>query len=803
MRHALQKRASCPIKMKNKLTKILKNRFVQLLLFGSVLFLCLPLPDPLFDHPYTTTIESEDGQLMGARIADDGQWRFPMVDSLPTKFESALLHFEDQYFYQHPGVNPISLFKALVTNVKYGSIKRGGSTLSMQVIRMARGNQPRTIFQKLFETLLALKLELYYSKKEILHHYASHAPFGGNVVGITAASWRYFNRAPEQLSWAEAAALAVLPNQPSIIFPGKNEEAFKIKRDFLLTKLHEKDLFDATTLELAMAEELPGQPHDLPQLAPHLLGQLIKEGKAGQRNQVTLDLRLQNTVTRLLEKHIQNWNANYVFNGAVLVVDLMSGETKAYVGNVDTDPIHSPSVDIIQAKRSTGSLLKPFLYAAAIDEGLITPRQLLGDYPVFFEGFAPKNFDLQYRGAVHANEALTRSLNLPFVLLLKQYGYENFHLKLRRIGMSNLNQSADHYGLSMILGGAESSLWELVNMYANVYRVYRNSFDQSISSRYEADNYFYHQYLIGQAREPLSSMQNGEEFNIASIWAMLEAMMGLHRPDDFAGWEQFRSSTPISWKTGTSFGFRDAWTIGLNGRYAVGVWVGNADGEGRPGLVGGQAAAPLMFQVFEQLTSDSFHEVPTSETQVFQICQASGQKANPNCDNTEEVTLPLMVENTEACSFHQLIHLDQTENYQVNSSCYDVDQMVHKGWFTLPPVQAWYYRQYNTDYQSPPKFFAGCDQSSKTTTLEMIYPKPNAKVFIPKELDGAYGQTIFEAAHSDTKEVIFWHLDGQYLGSTKRVHQLGLFTEPGEHQLLLLDGQGQELSLRFEVMGEE
>lgn len=788
--------------MKNKIFKILKNRLVQLLLFGSVFFLLIPLPKPLFDHPYTTTIESTNGQLMGARIADDGQWRFPMVDSLPAKFETALLLFEDEYFYYHPGVNPISIFKALVTNVKTGSIKRGGSTLSMQVIRMARGNQSRTIFQKLLETILALKLELFYSKKEILNLYASHAPFGGNVVGITAASWRYFNRGPEQLSWAEVAALAVLPNQPSIIFPGKNEESFQQKRNFLLTKLHEKGFFDETTMTLAMAEELPGHPHDLPQFAPHLLGQLIKDGKKGQRNQVTLDLQLQNTITRLTQTHIQNWNANYVFNGAVLVVDLLSGETKAYVGNVDTDNIHSPSVDIIQARRSTGSLLKPFLYAASIDEGLIAPRQLLEDYPVFFEGFAPKNFDLQYRGAVHADEALTRSLNLPFVMLLKNYGIQKFHQKLERLGMSSLRPSASHYGLSMILGGAEASLWELVNMYANLYRVYRNSFNQPITKQYEPNNYIEHQYLINQPVEKMASMQNPEEFSIASIWSMLEAMKGLHRPDDFAGWEQFRSSTPISWKTGTSFGFRDAWAIGLNGRYAVGVWVGNADGEGRPGLVGGRAAAPLMFQVFEQLDNDSFNEVPTSETQQFNICKESGQKANAHCKKVEEISLSISVDGSESCSFHQLIHLDQTETYQVNSSCYDVNQMVHKGWFALPPVQAWYYRQYNTDYQSPPKFLPDCDQSAKAATLEMIYPKPNAKVFIPKELDGTYGQTVFEAAHSDTKETIYWHLDGQYLGSTKRVHQMGLFTKPGKHILHLLDGQGQELNLRFEVMGE-
>lgn len=776
---------------------------MQLLLFGAVLLWVLPLSDPLFDKPYTTTMESADGELLGARIAEDGQWRFPVADSLPAKFETALLLFEDEYFYYHWGVNPLSILKALATNVRAGNIKRGGSTLSMQVIRMSRGNQSRTIWHKLLETLSAIKLELFYSKKEILNLYASHAPFGGNVVGLAAASWRYYGRSPEQLSWAEVAALAVLPNQPSIVFPGKNEQTYRKKRDFLLTKLYDKGLIDEVTLELSKAEDLPGEPHDLPQIAPHLLTHLIKAGHQGQRNRVTLDVKLQERISVLAAKHLQNLNANYIFNGAVLVVDLLNGETKAYVGNVDTDEIHSPSVDIIQAQRSTGSLLKPFLYAAAIDDGLIAPKQLLGDYPVFFEGFSPKNFDLQFRGAVHADEALTRSLNLPFVLLLKEYGIQKFHQKLKRIGMNSLTHSANHYGLSLILGGAESSLWELVNMYANLYRVYRHSFEQPITAQYDGANYISHQYLLGQPKEITLTGEATKEYGIGAIWSMLGAMKGLHRPDDFAGWEQFRSSTPISWKTGTSFGFRDAWAIGLNGRYAVGVWVGNADGEGRPGLVGGKAAAPLMFQVFEQLESDRFAEVPTSETQLFTICQASGQKANPYCKNTEEVSLPITVENTAACAYHQLLHLDRTEKYQVNSSCYDVNQIVHKSWFVLPPVQAWYYRQYNSNYKSPPKYLLACDQAIRTPTLEMIYPQPHAKVYIPKELDGTFGQTVFEAAHSDSKATVYWHLDGEYLGSTKRIHQVGLYTVPGPHHLHLLDDQGQELDLKFEVMGED
>lgn len=782
--------------------KILKKKWVQLILGLLFVFMVLPLPNPLFKQPYATTLETREGELLGAMIATDGQWRFPASDSVPKKFEEAIRLFEDEYFFQHFGVNPVSIVKAFIVNVRHGEIKRGGSTLSMQVVRMARGNQPRNVWQKALETLLAFKLELFYSKEEILGLYASHAPFGGNVVGLDAASWRYFGRPATLLSWAEAASLAVLPNSPSLIFPGKNEDIFRLKRNSLLEKLQSRGLMDSMTCILSKAEELPGKPKVLPRAAPRLLTRAIKEGRTGERNIVTLDASLQAQITSLTQNHMRKWEANYVHNAAVLVIEIETGEAKAYVGNIDSDEIHGQSVDIITAPRSTGSLLKPFLYAAAIDEGLIAPRQLLKDYPIFFEGFSPKNFDLKYRGAVHADEALTRSLNLPFVLLLREYGIEKFHQKLKRIGMDHLRRDPDHYGLSLVLGGAESTLWEMVNMYANVYRVYHNSFSQGITELYDSRSYGQHTYLASE-KIKYSSGQYQNELSISSIWSTLEALKGVHRPDEFAGWEQFRSYTPISWKTGTSFGFRDAWSIGIDGKYAVGVWVGNADGEGRPGLVGGQAAAPLMFQVFERLDARPLDDVPTAETQQFQICRLSGQKAGPYCEQMDTVSLPASVDKSQSCSYHQLVHLDKKKQYQVNSSCYDTDQMEHVSWFVLPPVQAWYYRQYNANYQSLPRFQDGCQEGVQSGHMEMIYPVDYAEIFIPVEIDGRPGRSVFEAAHSNVQAVIHWHMDGEYLESTQREHVLAISGEPGIHHLHLVDEDGQELNLTFTILGDD
>ncbi|WP_221409063.1 penicillin-binding protein 1C [Reichenbachiella versicolor] len=771
-----------------------------ILLIGSVLFLLLlPLPSPLFAPTFSTTIETQEGELLGAQIAKDGQWRFPKEDSIATRFEMCLLQFEDAYFYKHFGVNPISLSKAFWSNIQSGRIKRGGSTISMQVVRMALGNQSRTLWQKILETLMVFKLELLYSKKEILSHYVSQAPFGGNVVGVSAASWRYYGRPSHLLSWGEAASLAVLPNSPSLVFPGKNESTYKWKRDFLLSKLLVEGVIDSLTCELAMAEPLPGIPQPMPQLAPRLLTRLINEGKGGKRNIVTIDAAIQAVVKERVEAHSQGLQSNFIFNAAALVIDIESGQTKAYVGNVNSGMEHGEDVDIVTAQRSTGSLLKPFLYAAALDHGLITPKALLEDYPMFLKDFMPKNFDLKYRGAVHADEALTRSLNLPFVVALRDYGIERFHEKLKSLGMNSLTRPASHYGLSLILGGAESSLWEIAQMYGNIYRTYRHSFNRPVMNLYDAEDYKPHSILIADSLKS-RDVKTDEVLSIASIWATLDAMKGLNRPQGFSGWESFRGAVPISWKTGTSFGFRDAWSVGINGKYLVAVWTGNADGEGRPGLVGGLAAAPLMFKIFKVLDHDSFNEVPTAETQLFKICKTSGWIASPNCEETEEVSWPQAVRNTQACMLHHRIHLDETETYQVNSSCYPIDKIHHKNWFVLPPTQAWYYQQNNIDYKSLPAFMKGCESDEQLATIQLIYPKKGTKIFIPKELDGKRGEAIFEAAHLHKNKRLFWHLDGEYIGETNTPHQMAIQVSEGTHQVILLNEMGEELIRKFDVL---
>ncbi|MBU2916093.1 penicillin-binding protein 1C [Reichenbachiella agariperforans] len=768
-------------------------------LVALFLFWVVPLSDPVFEDHYATTLETRDGQLLAAIIADDGQWRFPQRDTVPDRFAQCIRLFEDEYFDYHPGINPVSIFHALLSNIRAGSIRRGGSTLSMQVIRMSRHNPARTFGEKILESFMALKLELLYSKEQILVMYSAHAPFGGNVVGLDAAAWRYYGRSADQLSWGEAAALAVLPNSPALIFPGRNDELLENKRAFLLAKLLDRGIIDSLTYRLSLVEELPGRPKPLPQLAPHLLTRAIKDGKLGQRTVVTLDTRLQRYVYQKTHEHMEALVENHIHNAAVLVVEIATGEAKAYLGNTDAGHLHGEHVDVITAQRSTGSLLKPFLYAAAIDDGQIAPRQLTKDYPLIHKGFSPKNFDKKYRGAVSADEALRRSLNLPFVNLLIDYGYERFHHKLQELGMSSLRFGPDHYGLSIILGGSESSLWELTNMYTNMYRVYDGGKTRPVTRTYDSRDYGLLSYDTEIDQNRYMDVRTSP-LSVGGIWSALTAMTDLNRPEDFENWERLNGSSDVAWKTGTSYGFRDAWSIGINGQYVVGVWVGNADGEGRSGLVGVRAAAPLMFDVFEALDGTLDLSAPTHETIAAEICILSGHRAGDYCESTRAESVPLSVGQSEICPYHEQLHLDSTERYQVNSACYSVQNMVQSNWFILPPVQAWYYRRYHSDYRAVPEFMPACQETDDRKHMSFIYPKDQSKIYIPNEIDGKKGQAIFEIAHQDIHQQVYWHMDGDYLGQTTVPHQMGIVAEAGDHTLYVLDEEGQSLALKFEVI---
>src|SRR5258707_2702579 len=367
------------------------------------------LPSVLFDDTYSTVLEDKHENLLSAAISSDGQWRFPEGVKIPDKFKDAAVLFEDRRFFYHPGVDPASLGRAIKQNISSGKIVSGGSTISMQVIRLSRKNKSRTYFEKIIEIILATRLELRYSKKEILALYATHSPFGGNVVGLEAACWRFFGRNPADLSWSEAALLAVLPNNPSLIHLGKNRIRLKIKRDHLLDQLAESGKMDSLTLQLAKAEPIPEAPLTLPRLAQHLLSRTVKEGDGQKKIVTTIDLNLQHRAIQIIDQHHQKLKANHVYNAAAIILEVKTGKVLAYVGNTSSGQENNEDVDVVMAPRSTGSILKPFLFAAMLNEGKMLPRTLWADVPTFINGYSPKNFSKEFEGSVHANDALTRS----------------------------------------------------------------------------------------------------------------------------------------------------------------------------------------------------------------------------------------------------------------------------------------------------------------------------------------------------------------------------------------------------------
>lgn len=749
-------------------------------------FFCLVLyvfclPKQLFDVPYSTVVTDREGILLGARIAEDGQWRFPERDTVPEKLKHCIIEFEDNYFYKHWGVNPLAIGRAAIQNFQEGRVVSGGSTITMQVIRLSR-RKSRTFWEKAVEIVLATRLEFRYSKEDILALYASHAPFGGNVVGLDAASWRYFAHGAEDLSWAEAATLAVLPNSPSMIHLSKSREMLLKKRNRLLKRLHEKKLIDASAYELAISEDLPGEPLPLPQTAPHLVDYFFAKNK-GARVTSTIDNGIQSRVEGVLERWHNEFRQSDIKNIAALVIDVEANEVLAYCGNVGYgDGRSGNQVDVIRAPRSTGSILKPFLYYIRLQEGEILPNTLLPDIPMNINGFAPQNFSKQFEGAVPASEAIARSLNIPSVYMLREYSVPKFHDFLKQLGLKNLTKPSAHYGLSLILGGAEATLWDVSSAYTDMARALKG-LDKSACS-----------LILSSGKE---AKHREDLFKAGAVWQTFNTIKEVNRPEEI-DWRVIPSMQTIAWKTGTSYGFRDAWAVGVTPRYVVGVWVGNAAGEGKPGLVGARTAGPVMFDLFNTLSPSSWFETPYNEFVEAEVCRSSGHLKGRFCEETDTLLILPAGLKSAPCPYHHQVTLTENGKQRIYEDCAGAEPTIQRSWFTLPPAWEWYYKQYHPEYKPLPAFKPGCGEDQRVP-MQFIYPQMNAYVRLPKQLDGSEGTMTFELAHSNRKANVYWHLDDSYVTVTEDFHKISLIPSPGKHSMTVVDDEGNRLSVTFWV----
>lgn len=784
--------------------RLLTFSLLSFIVLGSVfvfLQFC-PLPASLHDQQYARVLLAREGQLLGAQIASDHQWRFAPVESLPNKYVQSVLAFEDQRFYQHAGLDFPAIGRAALSNIRKGRVVSGGSTITMQLARMLRqesseAQPPRNLWSKLCEAVIAAQLEWRFSKDDILRDYANHAPFGGNIIGLHAAAWRYFGRPPEQLSWAEAAVLAVLPNSPSMMHLGLQRELLLQKRDRLLRKLRSKKIISELDLQLALLEPLPERPQPMPQLAPHLLTRLMGSNPDLPILQSTLDYSLQKRTQEIAARHAPRLASEGINNLAVLVIDHETLQTIAYVGNQAWQKAvqNSPDVDIINRPRSTGSILKPLLYASMLQDSELLPSTLVPDVPTQFGSFTPQNFDRQFRGAVPARQALAQSLNIPAVHMLRQYGVNRLQQQLQKLGMTTLFRPADDYGLTLILGGAEGSLWDISSIYARM--------------TYTASNGNFARLPAQVALLQSDTQMTRQQFPIirqGAAWLTLQALVEVARPGNDAQWREYQSSQTIAWKTGTSYGLRDAWAIGSNGRYTVGVWAGNAAGEPAPALTGSSSAAPVMFDVFDVLGSSQWLTKPVHALKQVNVCADDGYLAGGQCLAVEQ-DIPEDSHYQTVTPYHKRVHLDPHKDVRVHSGCESVNNMRGQDWFVLPAAQEYFWRQHHSDYRSLPSWRADCvaqlAEVDDDQPMDLLYPHETSRIYLPVDLNGQRTRALLRAVHRHQAAKIFWHLDDRYLGETNVFHEQTVALEPGMHKLLLLDEQGYKLERWFKVLGED
>jgi penicillin-binding protein 1C len=761
--------------MWSSLSRVKPVQWTVIAILSTVLiYFILPPGRPFITSDYSTVVTDENGKLLHVFVSNDTQWHLPPdTVILAEKLVTAVITYEDESFYRHIGVDFSALARATYQNLKQRRITSGASTIPMQVARMCRPKK-RTYYNKVREIFLAVKLSLHYSKDEILKLYLDHAPYGGNVIGYRTASLKYYGKEPASLTWSEAATLAVLPNAPGLIYPSGTSGLLKGKRDLLLDKLHEKGAITEQTLLLAKLEPVPDRFLSFPSHAPHIARKLRKDNPMQSTITTTLSLKVQTQCNQIANRYKQSFESYGVHNLAILVADTKSGSVKAYVGSPDFfDFDHGGQVDGVISPRSGGSILKPFLYALCIDDGLIVPDSFVRDLPTYFEGFSPQNANNQFQGVVTAREALVQSLNIPAVRLLNSYGVFQFYSFLKAAGVSTLFRTADEYGLPLILGGSEVNMWDMVMLY-------RGLANNGIFS----DNHL----LAGEVKS-----QSSRLISSGSSYLTLEMLKDLKRPGSEYYWERFSGSRPFSWKTGTSFGHKDAWAVGVNPDYTIAVWVGNFSGESNKNLSGATSAGPVLFDILQALPNRSpgtWFARSLTDFRKMEICRLSGFRATDACSLTVEIEVPYGMKPLQNCEYHQFRFFSTDGKYQTCSQCWHMVGSEKRAVELYPPDVAYYLREKGYYILPLPRHYPQCPAFKSENALKIIYPNMEAKLFVPRDFDGSVQSVVCRAGHSSTGTCVYWYLNDSYLGMTTDDHKMAVRFNEGWNTLKVIDENG-------------
>ncbi len=796
---------------------LFKKRWVKFLavFFGILLLLNLIFP-PKVNLYYSTIITDADGEILHAFLSTDDKWRmFVELNEINPTLRKAILAKEDRFFQYHFGVNPVAICRAIFNNITKKRRTSGASTITMQVVRMLNPNE-RTYLNKISEIFRAMQLEIFYSKDEILQLYLNLVPYGSNIEGIKSASYLYFQKSPDRLSLAEVTALVIIPNRPTSLKLGTKNPLIVEERNKWLRRFQAAQLFDNQAINDALREPLNVFRHEAPKNAPHLSLRLKKEFPEKAIIQASIKQAMQAKVEQMVTNYANRTRAMGINNAAVLVINNETMQVEAYVGSAGFgDKLDAGQVDGVQAIRSPGSALKPLLYATAFDKGIITPKNIINDVPTNFNGFEPENFDRKFNGKVSVAFALANSLNIPAVKIVRDLGKKNLIEQLKKADFQTVRRQEKDLGLSIVLGGCGVTLEEMTQLYAafaNGGRWQKCNLTTRPSPTGREKKQSFH---LGRASVAkwlgFAPFPIGEGLGLlgevlispAATYFITEILSQIKRPDLPNNFDYTYRLPKIAWKTGTSFGRRDAWSIGYNKKYTVGVWVGNFSGVGVPELSGAETATPLLFQVFNTIdynASNTWFRQPEAVVS-RQVCAESGDLPSEYCSNRILDYSIRNISHTRKCTHIKKFYVNTSESMSYCTQCLPIDGYKEKLYSNFTPELVSFYEQKHILYEKIPPHNPTCTRVFKTINNAPIITNPNdgSAYFINKN-DTQQIQLACQTSN-DVREV-YWYINDRLLQKTTANKPLFFTPSLGKIKISCTDDKGRTSSIFVFVKDE-
>jgi penicillin-binding protein 1C len=770
-----------------------------------------PFPHAKLHRPPATIVYDREGEPLRMFLPADEKYRFPVtLDEVPPELVRALIASEDRHFERHPGVDPVAMVRASWSNVRARRVVSGASTIPMQIARMAEPRR-RSLGSKLIESLRALQLTAHYSKRELLEIYVNLAPYGSNIEGVGAASYFYFGKEPRRLSLGEIALLTTLPRSPNRYDPFRDPLAARNARDRVLAQLYERGAFTSKEIAEARRQQLPGKRRRVPFSAPHWCELARREAPTDSRLHTTLDPRVQRIVQQRASARVAEMRSRGVENAAVVVIDNATREVRALVGSADFSARGDGQNNGAVARRSPGSALKPFLYAKAIDDGRLVPETYLLDIPTDYSGYVAENYDGTYRGRVTTRDALIQSLNAPAVHLVSELGVDSLLTTLRRGGLRTLDRSAADYGLPLILGAGEVRLLDLTNLYATLaeggihrpVRLLREN-QSAVGSRRSAGDHHPSSenagpFLLPTADRRPPTIPGERLFSAESTALITDVLCELRRPDMPQGWELTADTPRIAWKTGTSYGHRDAWSIGFTSRYTIGVWIGNFDGHGVKGLSGSEDAAPLLFDLFRAIDRSSVARRATPRIESIEVCALSHELPTPHCRERVSITRIAGVSRLGSCTIHRQLIVDARTGERLIGACIGTRPSISRVFAIDPPELVSYRRANGEQVTMLPPVSASCRDVDAEQRPRIVSPDPSTPYRIRRDAPLQYQEIRLAAESGSDVASLYWYQDGVLIATQRPERSVFVRPTAGLHRIAVVDDMGRAHSVTYEV----